>query len=240
MVAPQGRVVAAVAPCNTLVSFIIPVLDEAAGIVGLLLQLRASFSQAQIIVVDGGSSDNSQDLARPHCDILLEAGKGRARQMNAGAGVADGQYLFFLHADTFPQFEQQGLHKLLSEKPLWGFCPVRLSEQNFVLAMVQAGINLRSRVSGIGTGDQLLFVQRQLFCSSGGFEDIPLMEDVAFSKTMRRLQRPCILPFSVCTSSRRWHDKGIVRTVLLMWGLRMAYALGVSPHRLWWYYYGRR
>ncbi len=221
----------------TSVAVIIPVLNEAAIIVPALQRLQPLRAQGlQLIVVDGGSIDNTRELAMPLADRVVESEPGRGRQMNAGAASCQAQWLFFLHVDTLlPEKFAELLDALDSANP-WGFFRLRLSGRQWLLRSIAKAINWRSRLSGIGTGDQVLFVQRDHFSRLGGFSEIPLMEDVDLSKKLRRDCRPYIFSESVITSSRRWEENGILRTVLLMWALRLAYFLGVSPHQLARYY----
>lgn len=221
-------------------SFVIPVLNEAQRIVALLRDLRERYPDLELLVVDGGSSDDSATLAAPYCDRLLRCDPGRARQMNAGAQAASGDYLLFLHADTVPTICASALENALAQQPTWGFCPVRLSGDEAVFRVISWFMNQRSRLSSVATGDQMLFVERQTFHATGGYADLPLMEDIALCKRLRRMARPHILPAPVLTSSRRWRDHGVLRTVLHMWALRLAYACGVSPVRLHRSYYGAR
>ena len=220
------------------VAFVIPVLNEAPRIADLLDRLARDFPAARRIVIDGGSTDATVTLAMPRCDELLLADPGRARQMNLGGRVCTADYLVFLHADTYPEFAAATLENALARSPVWGFCPLRLSGQHWLLRWVERGINWRSRASGVATGDQMLFLRRDVFTAQRGFSDIPLMEDVELSKRLRRLAPPRVLPLPVLTSSRRWEQRGILRTVMQMWGLRLAYACGVPPTTLWRYYYG--
>ncbi|NQX90036.1 MAG: glycosyltransferase family 2 protein [Halioglobus sp.] len=221
------------------VSFIIPVLDEAPQVADLLRDLRARFPSSQLIVVDGGSTDGTVAAALPHCDQLLLGARGRARQMNLGGRAASGTYLIFLHADTRPGVTAAALDAYLQRLPDWGFCQVRLSGQRSAFRVIEWFMNRRSRLTGVATGDHMLFVHRALFERTGGFDDIPLMEDVAYSKRLRRLAPPRVIAQPVLTSSRRWEEHGVLATVLRMWVLRLAYALGVAPHTLWRHYYGR-
>ena len=221
------------------VSFVIPVLDEALGISTLLRDLRERYPGCEIIVVDGGSSDQTVTLAMPLCDQLLIGEAGRAGQMNLGAQVATSEYLMFLHADSFPGISAVRLERLLQQQPGWGFCQVRLSGTRPVCRVIEWAMNLRSRLSRVGTGDQMLFLRRELFLQTGGFDPIPLMEDVAYCKRLRRVGRPKVIAEPVTTSSRRWEEHGVARTVLRMWLLRLAYFFGVSPSSLRRYYYGR-
>ncbi|MCZ6829394.1 MAG: TIGR04283 family arsenosugar biosynthesis glycosyltransferase [Gammaproteobacteria bacterium] len=221
-----------------LLSVIIPVLNEAAAIVPLLKQLQSWRPAAEIIVVDGGSQDASAELARDYCDRVLVTAPGRALQMNTGAEHAQGTTLFFLHSDTRPDITLTGLQQLLVNKPLWGFFRVRLSGHAWPLRLVETMMNLRSRLTRIATGDQLLFVRRTDFLAMAGYADIPLMEDVELCRRLRRHTSPRIATAVVTTSSRRWEERGIFSTVLTMWRLRLAYWLGVSPRRLVKTYYG--
>ena len=160
--------------------------------------------------------------------------------MNAGARGASGDTLLFLHADTWlpAEFDRLILEALGNGQRSWGRFDVRFSGRHRLLRVIAAMMNLRSRLSGIATGDQGIFVARTVFDSAGGFPEIPLMEDIALTRRLKRLSPPVCLREKVVTSSRRWERKGILRTVLLMWGLRLGYALGVSPERLHRIYYG--
>jgi rSAM/selenodomain-associated transferase 2 len=180
-----------------------------------------------VIVVDGGSTDATATLAAPLCDQLLQTSPGRASQMNAGARAARGDALVFLHADTrLPAHADQAVLAAL-EHAAWGRFDVRIAGRHRLLAVVAWAINARSRLTGIATGDQAIFVRRDAFA---GFPEIALMEDVAFSAAMK--QRPACLRQKVLTSGRRWERDGVIRTIVLMWRLRLLYALGVPPERL--------
>jgi hypothetical protein len=159
--------------------------------------------------------------------------------MNMGGGVASSEYLFFLHADSLPGMSAGELDACLARRPRWGFCRVRLSGERISFRVIEWFMNQRSRLTCIATGDQMLFLQKSLFEKTGGFDDIPLMEDVAYCKRLRHLVRPVIIGVPVLTSSRRWEERGVMKTVVLMWLLRLAYALGVAPSTLWRYYHGR-
>ena len=220
------------------VSFVIPVLNEAKQIEPLLNELRVRFSAAQVLIVDGGSTDHTVELARAQACQVLNSPPGRALQMNCGGAVASGDYLFFLHADSVPGLDADRLESYLERGPQWGFCRVRLSGKGMAFRVIEWFINHRSALTRVATGDQMLFVRRELFAASGGFDVIPLMEDVAYSKRLREVASPLIVSEPVHTSSRRWEERGIVRTVLQMWGLRLAYWLGrfagaVAAHLLW-------
>jgi rSAM/selenodomain-associated transferase 2 len=176
-----------------------------------------------VIVVDGGSDDGTAGLAAGLCDRVMVAPRGRAAQMNAGAREARGDILLFLHADTrLPE-------NFILDRHAWGRFDVRIEGRHPFLPVVAWAMNLRSRLTGIATGDQAIFVRREAF---PGFPELPLMEDVAFSKAMKRRSRPACLREKVTTSGRRWESRGVVRTVLLMWQLRLLFFLGISAERL--------
>jgi rSAM/selenodomain-associated transferase 2 len=215
-------------------SIVVPTLDEAASIEATLAAARAAGpADVEIVVADGGSRDATRSLAAPLADRVIEAPRGRASQMNAGARAASGDVLLFLHADTLlPPHAHEAVLAALSAGREWGRFDVSISGSDPLLPVVAAFMNARSRLSGIATGDQAIFVLRASFEAVGGFRDIPLMEDVALSKALRRRSAPACLAARVATSGRRWERHGTLRTILLMWRLRLAYALGADPHRL--------
>jgi len=182
-----------------------------------------------VIVVDGGSADRTREIAAPLCDLALVAPRGRALQMNAGARAARGGALVFLHADTRlpPQTDEVVLESLKAH--LWGRFDVTIEGRHRLLPLIAGAMNLRSRLTGIATGDQAIFVRREAF---DGFPEIALMEDVAFSKAMKRRGSPACLRSRVLTSGRRWEARGVLRTVALMWRLRLMYFLGARPEAL--------
>jgi len=208
----------------------VPVLNEAPGIRAALEALAPLRAHGhEVIVADGGSEDGTPGLARPLCDRLVIAPRGRALQMNAGAREASGQVLVFLHSDTcLPPDASQVISDAM-QTHTWGRFDVDIEGNHPLLKVVAWSMNLRSRLTGIATGDQAIFVRRDAF---PGFAEIPLMEDIAFSQAMKRRGRPACLRSRVRTSGRRWETRGVARTVLLMWRLRLAYALGADPARL--------
>ncbi len=222
-------------PPSPRLSVIIPTLDEQAGIAALLRDLAPLRAAGhELIVADGRSSDATRQIAAPLTDCTLTAPRGRANQMNAGARVAGGEVLWFLHADTRVPVEAWGcMLDACAGGVRWGRFNVRLSGRHPALRVIETMMNLRSCVTGIATGDQGIFVRREDFERVGGFPSIDLMEDIALSASLRRLARPrCIRRPRLLTSSRRWEQNGILRTVLLMWRLRLAYALGAAPSDL--------
>jgi rSAM/selenodomain-associated transferase 2 len=212
-------------------TIVIPVLNEARGIGGALQALAPLRRRGhEVIVVDGGSDDGTAELAAPLCDRLLYAPRGRATQMNAGARAAAGDALVFLHADTRLPADADLLVAQALECRGWGRFDVAIDGRHRLLRLIGCAMNLRSRLSGIATGDQAIFVRRGEF---PGFPEIRLMEDLAFSRAMkRRCGRPACVAHKVRTSGRRWESRGVLRTILLMWRLRLLYALGVAPERL--------
>ncbi|MEP5766640.1 MAG: TIGR04283 family arsenosugar biosynthesis glycosyltransferase [Halieaceae bacterium] len=215
-----------------LISLIIPVLNEAARLPVLLASLQSWRELAEIIVVDGGSDDDSLSLAQQSADIVLQAPCGRAQQMNAGAERASGRYLLFLHADSTVQIEATSFARLLETAPAWGFFRVRLSGSDWRLRIIERSMNWRSRLSSIATGDQGLWIERAYWQRVGGFKALALMEDVEICTRLRKLAPPLVVAEPLTTSSRRWEARGILRTVVLMWYLRLRYWLGADPEHL--------
>ena len=223
-----------------LLSIIIPVLNDSDHIDRLLQQLSsADQEEIEIIVVDGGSNDDTTEIASRYTEHVLTSVRGRAAQMNAGAEVAKGDIYWFLHADS--QCSIDLITELLQvSKQLtgWGFFTIRLSGKNFMFRVIEFMMNQRSRITKIATGDQGIFINKNLFYTVNGFAEIPLMEDIAITRKLKSKRRPlCIKQYSLTTSSRRWEEQGILRTVLLMWRLRLAYFLGADPERLVKQYY---
>ena len=217
-------------------SIVIPALDEADGIGSALEALRPLRERGhEVVVADGGSSDGTAErAARGGADRVVAGPRGRARQMNAGAEAASGDVLLFLHADTrLPAEADRLVFAALGDRADWGSFGVRLSGAHPAFRVIERLISLRSRLSGIATGDQAIFVTRERFAAAGGFADAPLLEDVELCRRLKRASgRPARPRAPVVTSSRRWEAGGIVRTVWLMWWIRGAYALGASPERL--------
>ena len=216
-------------------SVVVPVLDEAACIVGTLQSLQPLRARGhELIVADGGSADGTPGLAAAFADRVVAAPKGRAAQMNAGAAAARGDALLFVHADTrLPDDADRLVREALADPSrCWGRFDVRIEGRSPLLRVVAFCMNRRSRLTGIATGDQAIFATRPAFARAGGFPEIALMEDIAFSKRMKKLSRPVCLAAAAITSGRRWERHGILRTILLMWRLRLAYFLGARPEEL--------
>ena len=224
-------------------SVVIPCLNEAGGIVAALERLQPLRRRGvEVIVVDGGSGDGSVALAAPLADRILAAPRGRASQMNAGAAVAHGEVLLFLHADcTLPaDGDRLIVDGLQAGGKHWGRFDVDLDGAHPLLRLIAYLMNWRSRLTGIATGDQGLFMTRGLFADSGGFPAIPLMEDIALSKSLKTFGAPLCLRVRITASGRRWERHGVARTMLLMWRLRLAYFLGADPAELALRYVGAR
>jgi rSAM/selenodomain-associated transferase 2 len=218
----------------TTLAVVVPTLDEAAGIestLGALAPLRAR--GVEVIGADGGSCDGTPALAAPQADRVLTSERGRARQMNAGAAATRAEVLLFLHADTrLPSDADHRVLEAVQRGAPWGRFDVRIEGRSRWLPVVAALMNVRSRLSGIATGDQAIFVTRAAFDRVGGFPDQPLMEDVELSRRLRRLARPACLRDRVVTSGRRWDTHGAWRTIVLMWRLRWAYWRGTPAQDL--------
>lgn len=214
-------------------SVIVPTLNEERGIAATLRRARAA-GVRQIIVVDGGSMDNTRAVAHELADLVFSAPRGRAAQMNAGAARASGDILLFLHADTLvPDGFAQAISAACREPGIiGGRFDVTLTPSSPLLRLTGELMNCRSRLSRIATGDQGIFIRRDVFERLGGYADIPLMEDIDLSRRMKRAGRIACLHQRVTTSARRWQTQGVVRTILLMWSLRTLYFFGVSPSRL--------
>jgi rSAM/selenodomain-associated transferase 2 len=216
-------------------SIVVPALDEAAGIGAVLENLQPMRARGgEVIVVDGGSGDATAAIAKPLADAVIGAPRGRAQQMNAGAAAAQGDVLLFLHADTLLPADADRLvcAGLGSGGKIWGRFDVRIDGRARMLRVVATLMNLRSRLTGIASGDQALFVTRAAFDAVGGFPEQPLMEDIELSRRLLRLSRPLCLAEPVFTSGRRWETRGVWRTIWLMWRLRWLYARGASPAEL--------
>lgn len=219
-------------PVPIALSVVIPSLDEAACIEATLQSLApARLRGVEIVVVDGGSTDATRALAIPWADRIIETPRGRSTQLNAGAQIARGRVLLFLHADSQPppHFDQAILSAVKDSSTAWGRFDIRIEGAHRGLKLVARLMNLRSRLTSIATGDQGIFVTRDLFRALQGFPAQPLMEDVEFSKRAKRRAAPICLRQSIRTSGRRWERHGVLRTILLMWRLRLAYFLGADP-----------
>jgi len=213
-------------------SIVVPVLNEAAQIGAALAALAPLRARGhEVIVVDGGSSDGTAALCR--ADAVLHSARGRARQMNAGAAQAQGEVLLFLHADTtLPAAADAAVLRAVQAGAVWGRFDVHIDGRPAMLRVVAALMNLRSRLTGIATGDQAIFVRRALFEQVGGYAEMPLMEDIELSRRLRAIGPPACLSERVTTSGRRWENRGVWRTIVLMWRLRWRYWRGESAEVL--------
>jgi rSAM/selenodomain-associated transferase 2 len=211
-------------------TIVLPVLDEAAIIVAALRALAPLRARgAEIIVADGCSRDGTARLAKPFADRVITVRRGRGVAMNAGAALGSGDALLFLHADTTLPDDADRLIDAALARRAWGRFDLRIAGSRPLFAVIARMINWRSRLTGVATGDQAIFVTREAFEAVGGFPDLPLMEDIAISRRLKRLCRPFCIATPAVTSGRRWEQNGVVRTILLMWRLRLSYYLGVEP-----------
>jgi len=221
-------------------SIIIPVVNEARHLATRLQALQALRNHCQLLLVDGGSDDDSAELAEPLVDQVLHSPRGRARQMNCGAAGAQADVLLFLHADTvLPDNAVTLIVRAVAEGYHWGRFDVSFDSPQPIFKLIAFMMNWRSRLTSIATGDQALFMTRSAFDAVGGFPEIALMEDIAVSASLKKLGRPCCLTDQVITSARRWQQHGIVKTILLMWWLRLCYFFGADPSELVNRYYGK-
>ena len=216
-----------------IISVIIPVLNEASNIEGTLQRVLSLEGDYEVIMVDGGSTDATVSVASLYARVLVGP-RGRASQMNIGAGEAKGEVIVFLHADTFlPDGAFGVIEKYLTNPTvIGGRFKVRLDDAGWKYRLIGSSINLRDYLlKGFG-GDQAIFIRTSVFKTLDGYRDMPLMEDIDLGRRMCRLGKVVQLPLYVITSARRWKKDGVVRTILLMWMLRLLYLLGYSPHRL--------
>jgi len=217
---------------------VVPVFNEGGAIEATLARMQDLRKRGtQVIVVDGGSDDATAALAKPHADQVLQSSRGRAQQMNAGAQAAiesGGEVLLFLHADSaLPDSADRLIETALrTSGRVWGRFDIRIDAEVRMLRVVSAMMNWRSRLTGICTGDQAIFVTRRAFEQLAGFAPISLMEDIEFSKRAKSLSWPAAIRVRVVTSGRRWQRHGVLRTIMLMWMFRFAYFLGASPRQL--------
>lgn len=214
------------------VSIIVPALDEENTIASTLEDLR-SFP-AEVIVVDGGSRDRTAEIARQMQVMVIASSRGRARQMNAGAAAAAGDALLFLHADTrLPSSAIEDVQSALNDpRHVGGRFDLKLDDDRTIFRLIGFLINLRSRVTKVATGDQAIFVRREIFQTISGFPEIPILEDVAFCRALKKMGKVACLRSRVATSARRWQKDGIGRTIVKMWALKFLFLIGVSPFRL--------
>ena len=225
-----------------MISIIVPVLDDVSALRQLLDDLDAIPSfDAERIVVDGGSTDGSMELAQRRVDVALRAPTGRARQLAAGVARAHGEWLWMLHADSRVDASAwDALRRAVeSDAAAWGRFDVHLTGSHAAFRIIETLMNVRSRWSSICTGDQGIFVRRDLLELIDGIPNQPLMEDIELTKRLRRYARPICIDSPLGVSPRRWQQRGIAATVLLMWRLRLQYFCGVAPETLVQQYYGR-
>jgi len=218
----------------TLHTIVIPTLNEEAKIQTCLMQLQGLREEGfEVIVVDGGSIDKTPELVEGLCDRFISSRRGRAVQMNAGARQGKGEFIFFLHVDTqLPENFSEIISSIEDDRFCWGRFDVALSGKRRIFRVIESMMNLRSRLTGIATGDQVIFVSQKLFQEVHGFPDIAIMEDIAICRSLKNICSPLCLKQKVLTSSRRWEKHGIISTVIKMWWLRFSYYIGADPVRL--------
>jgi rSAM/selenodomain-associated transferase 2 len=222
-------------------SIIIPVFNEAGQIAARLKSLQSLRSRCQLLLVDGGSDDDSAKIAASLVDQVLSSPKGRALQMNCGAAYAQTGMLLFLHADTsLPDNALELILQAVANGYQWGRFDIGFDNQLPIFRLIALMMNLRSRLTGIATGDQALFITRRAFQAVAGFPEIALMEDIAICARLKKLSKPCCLTARVITSARRWQQQGIFKTILMMWWLRLSYFFGADPDNLAARYYSKR
>ena len=215
------------------VSIIIPTLNEEKNIQACLSALQALRCDCEIIIADGGSIDNTRQIAAPLADKVITSTPGRALQMNNGVRQAAGSVLIFLHADTYlPENALQLIAKHINKNAQWGRFDIQLSGKPFMLKVIARMMNWRSRLTGIATGDQVIFVTRRAFEQAGCYPAISLMEDIALCTALKKIGPPICLKAKVISSGRRWERNGIYKTMLLMWCLRWRYYFGANPQTL--------
>jgi len=218
----------------TLHTIVIPTLNEEVEIQACLMQLQGLRARGfEVIVVDGGSVDKTPQLVERLCDQFISAVPCRAIQMNVGARQARGEMIFFLHVDTeLPEDFSEIINSIETDTHYWGRFDVRFSGQRWLFRVIEVMVNIRSRLTGIATGDQVIFMTQEIYRAVGGFPEIALMEDIAISRRLKSINPPLCLRQKVTTSSRRWEKNGIMTTVIKMWWLRFAYFIGINPEKL--------
>ncbi|MGK0296814.1 MAG: rSAM/selenodomain-associated transferase 2 [Gammaproteobacteria bacterium] len=217
-----------------IISIIVPTLNEEAHIENTVSNLQYLREKGhEIILVDGGSKDSTHEIAEKLVDKIFISNPGRAKQMNLGALNATGDVLLFLHADTIlPENVDSIIIDIIDNDLVWGCFTLHLSGGRFIYRVLEYFINLRSKYSGIATGDQGIFITKKLFKLVKGYPDFPLMEDIAISQLLKPISKPVYLSNHLVSSSRRWEEKGVFKTIILMWKLRLQYWLGVAPDKL--------
>ena len=211
-------------------SIVIPTLNEETSLPRLLAQLHSKKSNTtEIIVVDGGSTDQTLTNIVETADLIIKSQPGRAEQMNAGAARAKGRCLWFLHADSKVDFDFETIITSSLGQHTWGWFDIRIDHRQKIFRMIEFMMNTRSRLTSVATGDQGLFMLKDIFVQSEGFPKIALMEDVAFAKKLRKLSKPFVSQHRVRTSARHWIENGPIQTIVKMWILRLLFCLKVSP-----------
>ena len=224
---------------SALISIIIPTINEIENLSNLLDNIKKSkqVDNIEVVVVDGGSTDGTIEYADKYADLTISAQLGRASQLNAGAKVAQGKHFWFLHADSILDFNifSQYLHVISSSD--WGRFDIKINNPKLIYLLISSLINFRSRLSKIATGDQGIFISKELFYQVGKFPQLDLMEDVALSAKLKKHSSPFCSKLKIKTSARKWQKEGVLKTILLMWKLRLLYFFGVNTKTLARLYY---
>ena len=213
------------------ISVVIPALNEEA-VIGRSIQSAVNAGATEIIVSDGGSTDETQQRSREFgATKVIRSIPGRGIQLNAGALFSSGQYVLFLHADNW--LDAKCLEQICdASEPAWGAFEQQIDSSRRAFRWIEYGNALRVRFRSMAFGDQAIFVRRDIYKREGGFDEIELMEDVALSKKLRRIGKPILLSGPVTISPRRWETHGIVKQTIKNWSLQCGYKIGVSPSRL--------
>lgn len=217
---------------NSKISLVVPVFNEEKLLPEQCKKYRLLQKQGvEVVIVDGGSTDSSIDIIKKNKLTLLQSSCGRAWQMNVGADYCSGSSVLFLHVDSDVPGNFLEYLDIISQAP-WGFFYLTLSNTNWIFRLVSSGINFRSNVYKVATGDQGIFVRADIFKETGGFRNIELMEDIDLTRRLKKYYNPLIIPEKIVSSARRWESRGVIKTAFLMWFLQLAFKVGVSPKRL--------
>lgn len=214
------------------ISVVIPILNEARILEKTLDQLQSELGDHELIIVDGGSTDSSVRIAEKYGKVVLSA-CGRAKQLNTGAAAATGDILIFLHADIWLEPGAfAAVATALASGYVGGGFRQKIDGKRVLYRLIEIAGNIRGRYLNVFYGDSGIFLARTDFEKIGGFPDVPILEEMEFSKRLRQLGKPTLLTPCIHISARRWEASGIVRTTLNNWLITALYFLGASPEKL--------